>query len=152
MEVEVEAVGCHNVANVINTGPFLPLLMSWSPPRGLKKGICRRNVTWCRILSRRAAISWESHSRASKAFFASSNALGLADPLFLRGLTSCAGSPAEVRPAGRLGVAKGGLARAARSKREAGSQVGRNHHGGAPGARWYLGGKKYLQIGHWPWM
>jgi hypothetical protein len=46
-------------------------------------------------------------------------------------------------------VAEGGLARAARSKREAGSQFGRNYHGGAPGVWGYLGGKKkYLQIGH----
>jgi hypothetical protein len=41
-----------------------------------------------------------------------------------------------------LDVAEGGLARAARSKREAGSQFGRNYHGGAPGGRGYLGGKK----------
>jgi hypothetical protein len=41
-----------------------------------------------------------------------------------------------------LVVAEGGLARAARSKREAGSQFGRNYHGGAPGGRrGYLGGK-----------
>jgi hypothetical protein len=39
-------------------------------------------------------------------------------------------------------VAKGGLARAARSKREAGSQFGGNYHGGAPGGRGYLGDKK----------
>ena len=32
-----------------------------------------------------------------------------------------------------MDVAEGGLARAARSKREAGSQFGRNYHGGAPG-------------------
>jgi hypothetical protein len=34
-----------------------------------------------------------------------------------------------------LDVAEGGLARAARSKREAGSQFGGNYHGGAPGGR-----------------
>jgi hypothetical protein len=51
-------------------------------------------------LAASAAISWESHSRAPKAFFASSNALGLGDLLFLLGLTSCAWSPAGVRPAG----------------------------------------------------
>jgi hypothetical protein len=32
--------------------------------------------------------------------FASSNALGLTDPLFLLGLTSCGWNPAGVRPAG----------------------------------------------------
>jgi hypothetical protein len=79
---------------------------------------------------------------ASKAFCASSNARGRSDPLFLLGLTSCAWSPA--------GVAEGGLVRAARSKREAGSQFGRNYHGGAPGGRGYLGGKK--KPPNWPWM
>jgi hypothetical protein len=55
-------------------------------------------------------------------------------------------------PGCRLDVAKGGLSRAARSKRgEAGSQFGRNHHGGALGGQWYLvGGTQKtldLQIG-----
>jgi hypothetical protein len=53
------------------------------------------------------------------------------------------GAKRELGPPGcRLDVAEGGLARAARSKREAGSQFGRNHHGGAPKGRVHLGGKK----------
>jgi hypothetical protein len=83
--------------------------------------------------------------RASKAPCASSNALGRSDPLFLLGLTSCEWSPAGVRPAGApLGCGRRRAGRAARSKREAGSQFGRNYHGGAPGGRGHLapGGQK----------
>jgi hypothetical protein len=62
----------------------------------------------------------------------------------------------ELGPPGcRLGVAEGGLARAARSKGAAGSQFGRNHHGGAPlvvhrGAGGTWGAKKIPP--NWPWV
>jgi hypothetical protein len=114
-------------------------------------------------LARRArAISWECMPRASKGFkgFLCQFECAWPDrsvifelPDLLRMESS--GSKARRPPGRRLDVAEGGLARAARSKREAEteSQFGRNYHGprGCTGGAGAPGGPKEIPP-NWPWM
>jgi hypothetical protein len=80
-EVEAQAVGVIiQLVGVINTGPFVLLLTSWGSPRDLKgrmsAGVTLRGAG-CDLAAFCELWAFELPS----------------DPLFLLGLTSCAGSP-----------------------------------------------------------